>query len=516
MRPAFLTGIRWNREVRRGRVPHRGAPRWANLLAIWTLVLGAAVSLAGAQMEGGAIAVLGLAAVVILTDFALMPRWLIGPGTFFCFHHVGAYAVSPLGQLWFNGYVSRRYPDGFVLAQWGAALGLATWAVVYPRVFHTTCAMMQKKLAPVSVPRQARAFRVYAMIVTALSIAIWTFQASIGLSKIDALSSQVSQVNAELALGFQFATYVSCFLLAYLAIHDNFKWLAVWGTVVPAFVAWHLLDGSRGTIIMAGCFSACGFYYGGMRLRKVLFGGSVLLFLLVPTFGVVRLYRDANIGVATSLAERIDGFQRALVTFTEVSAGSVAGSSAVFLDRLSPDAVDYVFAKTPEEVPYVGWSGMDRLAYMFFPQVMLPNRPDLIDGNEVAIAYGAGRSNTSGNSLSVVADGYRRWGWPGIVILYTLIAACSAVVTARAWVCRGRLEWLSSLLILLVCLNGENTLSTLVSTFYYVIWIFPKYFLFFLVLRIVSEVITGVHHGRQPRRRLSARPNPAFYPLAKA
>jgi len=253
-----------------------------------------------------------------------------------------------------------------------------------------------------------------------------------------------------------------------------------------------------------------------MRLRKVLFGGSVLLFLLVPTFGVVRLYRDANIGVATSLAERIDGFQRALVTFTEVSAGSVAGSSAVFLDRLSPDAVDYVFAKTPEEVPYVGWSGMDRLAYMFFPQVMLPNRPDLIDGNEVAIAYGAGRSNTSGNSLSVVADGYRRWGWPGIVILYTLIAACSAVVTARAWVCRGRLEWLSSLLILLVCLNGENTLSTLVSTFYYVIWIFPKYFLFFLVLRIVSEVITGVHHGRQPRRRLSARPNPAFYPLAKA
>ena len=244
--------------------------------------------------------------------------------------------------------------------------------------------------------------------------------------------------------------------------------------------------------------------------ERILVGGSILVILLVPIFGVVRLYRDTYMGTATSFSDRLEGFQQSLIAFFTASSGTASDTSAVFLDRLSPDPVDYVFIKTPEEFPFAGFSGMNRLPYMFLPQVVLPNRPDLIDGNEVAIEYGAGQIGTNGNSLSVVGDGYRRFGWPGIVMLYALIAICSAVVAARAWANRDRLEWISSLVILLVCLNGENTMSTLISTFYYVIWIFPKYFLFFLLLRVLSEVVTRTHAPQTQRRSLPLTPTPAI------
>jgi hypothetical protein len=435
-----------------------------------------------------------------------MPGWLIGAGTFFCFHHLGAYVVSPLGQVWTQGFVNRRYIEGFEMAQWGAALGLATWSVVYPWVFRASFPTGAREgTAQTTSATPTRTLYIYTILATIISVIIWVCLDRLGMSKIEAGRAQVSQMNASLVLGFQFITYVTCSLLAYFAFRSR-AWLALWSLSVGAFVTWHLLDGSRAPVIMAACFSACGFYYAGMRLRTVALSASTVAILLVPTFSVVRIYRDANIGAGQSVLDRMHGFQEAITYFAATSGDTDGGASSVFFDRLSPDPVDYIFLKTPQEIPYAGLSGMSRVLYMFVPQTLLPDRPDLIDGNEVAIEYGAGRAGSTGNSLSVVADGYRRFGWPGIVMLYALIAACAAFVSAKAWGHRNRLEWLSSLIVLLVCLNGENTLSTLVSTFYYVIWIFPKYFLFFLALRIVSELFAGKKHSPRSHIRLAIQP----------
>ena len=98
--------------------------------------------------------------------------------------------------------------------------------------------------------------------------------------------------------------------------------------------------------------------------------------------------------------------------------------------------------------------------------------------------------------MGPVGDGYSRFGWPGIVLLYAFISASIAVCSAVAWALRDRPEWPAMLVIIMVSANAEITMATLLSTFYAVLFVFPKYYLLFRSLRIFQPMGQAIRHRR--------------------
>jgi hypothetical protein len=446
-------------------------------------------------VEGGAIAVLGAASLVIWIDTRLMPGWLIGPGTFFCIHHINTYALSPISQLWLSGTINHRL-EGFVPAQWGAVLGLFSWALFYPIVFR---AVLQQHSTRVQRIQTSPVWTRYGLALLAASAIICAFQYASGLSRVGGEFGSVSLERASVANAFQYTPVLAFFFAAYSAASRRGIWITVWLASLACFVVWMLLDGSRGVTAMAGCLSACGLVYGGMRRTTVAAVGILATLVFIPACGMVRLYRDQYSGRVASIDDRVQAFGEAARQYIHQTT-TISGASDVFLKRISEDSVDYIFIQTPEFIPYAGFRDLDRVAYIYIPQVLWPDRPDLLDHNGVAVEYGVAREGVQGNSLSVVAEGYRRFGWPGIPFVYSLIAACSALVAGTAWRLRDRPEWVASLMVLIVCLNGEQTMATLLSTLYFLLWTLPKYFLFFLAIRFGCEMVNAPALGSEPAR----------------
>jgi hypothetical protein len=459
------------------------------------ILVGASLSAAGAVIQGGAIAVLGAAAFVVLREAPLMPGWLIGPGAFFCIHHVSFYAFSPLVQLMLYGTTNHRV-EGLVPAQWGAVLGLVTWALVYPVVFRLAAGAKQMGKRRTVLKIKTHSWRFYGLSVFVLGTIIMVLQARTA-SRVGP-HQQVSLAKNAVVAVFQYTPLVALFFMAYGAIrYRGGNWSLLWVVGGATYVGWMFLDGGRGLVVIAACFSLCGFRYAGVSLNKIVPISTIAVVLLIPVFGVVRMYRDTYGGSVSSIADRMSGFREASTRYAQAS-GTVGDASRTFLERISDPTVDLVFIQTPSFVPYAGFNGLDKLAYVYIPQFVWPERPELLDGNHIAnVEYGAADPTASGTSLSVVADGYRRFGWLGIPILYTLIASCCGIIASMAWKRRDRPEWVSTLLVLIMCLNGENTIASMVSTLYFLLWTFPKYLGFFWVISLFSDVIDKASTARR-------------------
>lgn len=463
--------------------------RGTALLLLVPLFIASIAYVAGSrdlQVQCNALAVLVVASLVVRIDRRLMPDWIIGPGTFFCLHHVAAYSVSPLGQLWFFGEVKRSVDlDGFIMAQQGAIIGLATWVLIYPSVFKAIFkAVAAKTKGRSSDTRFKSSWESYGIALLFLGILILAYQVAVGLSRIGAQGANVEAGQASVYSAFSLTPVVALCFLAHSAARRGGSHTGLWLVSFLTFVLWNCLDGGRAGMIMAGVSSACGLCYGGVGRKKLVYGGLLAAFLFVPIFGLVRGYRDTYSGNAGSLSERTANFLNALAAYRS-GITSVAQASQDFLARISPDPVDSVFLMTPGVFPYAGFSEVDAIKYVYAPGFLFGDRPDLIDGNRLCIEYGTARSGSVGNSMSVVADGYRRFSWPGIAILYSIIASCCAVLVACAWNLRDRPEWIATMLVLLLSLTGESTLATLLSTLYFVLWTFPKYFLYFWAISFV-------------------------------
>ena len=95
-----------------------------------------------------------------------------------------------------------------------------------------------------------------------------------------------------------------------------------------------------------------------------------------------------------------------------------------------------------------------------------------------------------------VGDGYRRFGWPGIPLLYALIAAIFGVLLAVTWTRRNRHEWMA-LFMFLTFRASTVYLMTLFGALSLVLWTVPRTFLTFLLVKWIGSGLLRLLNGRQ-------------------
>lgn len=501
-----ITGLRFRRHV----VSITRTDAWVWGIALTGILAGACLAPFDLRIYPAAIAVLGLAPMFLRLDRKTMPDLLFGPAAFMYLYHAFGYAVGPIGQVYVSGLLHvgvTQFEEGLILAQWGAVLGLLAFAVVYHLVFRYVSSRYHWGAFP-KTDASETAWAGYGMVMLAVATAILTYGYVTGagnrLSPVEGVTAGMSTVYA----AFQYVHQVMFFFLAFVAARLRGRWAVLWLAVYLAYSLFFLLDGGRGTVATAGLISAIGWVAGGTSSRKVL--GIVLVagIAFIPLSGVVYMYRNAFIGASESLSDRWSGFVQSAREFhSETSVGGY-GAADVFLERATTFSVDRVFVLTPREIPFAGTEGIENVIYALVPRVLIPDRPVLVDGNELAIRYGAAPPDATGNYMPAVGDGYRRFGWPGIVLIYAFAASLFASIAAVAYSHRTRREWMA-MLVFTTLSASEIMITTLMSGFKTLLWEMPKYLVFFWFLRWLQDVVVAfrkrLHNGTlaHPRFRMN-------------
>lgn len=458
-----------------------------SLFTAWFVVLlgiicGVVLHLSDYPLEGGAIAVLSFAPLFYSLDRMIFKGFLIGPLLFGYIFHVFGYSLGPVWQL----YVVRRLEpiaQGFYPAQWGSVLGLLTLAVTFPYFFR----LGQKWFKPRSLPQEngkaQASWPGYGLIL--LSIGTSTILLGFLSGVTNRLAgSQISIEFASLVSAFSFVMYATFFFLGYLAVKKGYIWWLIWLFSFVLFSTYSFLDGGRGAPIYAAIFSAAGWVWAGFLPRRLVGIGYLAILLFIPFVGVVELYRDrfADLPSRVSLDRRVTGLGQAFEQFSIQSLQSIGDTTEAFARALTARTVDRIFLLTPQYIPYAKFNGLENILYAVIPEIINPNRPVLLDGNEIAIEYGAANPNSTGAYTPTVGDGYRRGGWVGVILLYAFTAWVYGLLSAICWERKSDRTWMAMFIFILFQSTGIWSAS-LLSNFYFILWLFPRNLLVFYLLR---------------------------------
>lgn len=95
-----------------------------------------------------------------------------------------------------------------------------------------------------------------------------------------------------------------------------------------------------------------------------------------------------------------------------------------------------VYARVPQEVPYVGWAGFRAILFTWVPSYFARHKPILLDGARAAGSVcDPPVRELRGHGLSLSADSFRRFGpvgWFVVIPLYFLAYGCLARFLLRA------------------------------------------------------------------------------------
>lgn len=480
--------------------------------AVLGVTLGAWLAALGLHLEGGALAVLGFAPMYLYLDRRLMPGLLLGPSMFSFLYHGLGYAVGPLGQRYILG--SERFTEeGMVLAQWGAVIGLTTYAVVFPWVFQASHRWASGRKATPESMLPSRGWRGYSVWLLAISVAMLLYgYVSGGSRRVGGLATDASALTASLISTLWYVQMVVFFFLGFLGMKRRGVWAALCFVAYLAYSLFQTLEGSRGPVITALLMIAMGAVYAGASARKVVAALGLAALFFVPLAGVVEIYRGY-----TAYASRYDeGFGARASALIEASQDTgdygIAGPEArlaPFIYAISAITVDRVMVYTPEIVPYAGIENLDAIFYAYIPKVILPSRPDLNDSNAIAARYGIGNgTNTAYYYIPSVGEGYRRFGWLGIPVIYSFTASIFGFLSGVSWAKRRKREWAAAMIF--VVLQSAGVWSfTMLYAFYFVLFVIPKYFLFFFISarlqQCLSSILRALRAYHPPRAQLNGR-----------
>jgi hypothetical protein len=463
--------------------------------------LGAVLVSVGARIDGGAVAVLSFAPLFWCLDRRYFPELYIGPFMMMYSLHLLGYAVSPLWEIHVIGKLSA-IEEGLAPAQWGGALGLATIAAVFPPVFQQIVKRRGVRASGLSFGQRGSSWKTYSMLLLLAGVTIVGYGFLSGTANRLNGASNASIASSSLVSAFSSVPLIMFYFLARFAARLRRFWLLLWSLVLCGFATLYTLDGSRGIVAMAVLVSLLGLVSGGLSRRKATLALLAGVVVLVPLAGIVRVYRDSATLNATTLSGRMSGFRSALEEFTETRS-SVAGSTEAAAWSLTAKSVDLVFLNVPSVIPYSGLEGIGSVWYSLTPRILNPDRPDLLDGNALAIEYGGARKNTTGGSyMPAVGDGYRRFGWPGIAGLYSVLSVSYACVFALCWRNRNRCDFHGDVCLPFYSAPMEYGLLTLYSAIYTFAWIIPRTFFIFWLFGLL---VRFRHHRAAYTPSLTAR-----------
>jgi hypothetical protein len=468
----------------------------ALFIATTGLCLGILLTLVNMPLEGGAIAVLGFGPVYLYLDRKHMPGLLIGLSIFIYFYHALGYAIGPLAQRYIL-HSEAFIEEGMVLAQWGAVLGLATYALVFPKVFRAiVCRFGNDKVASPNASPAGSKWAGYAVLLLLISVLILFYgYVSGGARRIGGLNTDASILTQTIISSFWYAQIIVFFFLGFLAVKRRGWWTVLTVFAYVAYAGFQTLEGSRGPLLTSMLMLATGVVWAGFSVRKTLLALCLSAFLLIPLAGVVDFYRSY-----TTASQYEEGFLERITAFSQAMQGLKAmeleGSqiaNQAFIYAISAITVDRVMVMTPDVIPYAGFENLDALLYIYIPAVIASNRPEINDGNIIAAIYGMGYGTKSTYYyIPSVGEGYRRFGWVGIPLMYAISGIIFGAAIAICWAKRQKREW-AALLVFLVIQAPAVWGFTLNYMFYFALFYVPKYYIYLAVLSKLQDVFASFH-----------------------
>lgn len=460
------------------------------------VALGVGLAALGLPLEGGAIAVLAFALVYVRMDRTLTPDLLIGPASFAFLWHALGYSIGPLAQRYILGE-EFFIEEGMILAQWGAVLGLATYAVVYPKVFQAVvCRLGNRKGERQNASPAGYKWEGYAVSLLVISVLILFYgYVSGGSRRIGGLDTDASTLTRTLISSFWYTQIIVFFFLGFLAVKRRGWWIALAAIAYVAYAGFQTLEGSRGPLVTSLLMLATGAVLAGFSRRKTLLALGLSAFILIPLAGFVDFYRSY-----TTRSEYEEGFLERISAFSGAVQGlrtmEVEGSqiaNRAFIYAISAITVDRVMVMTPDVIPYAGFENLDAIFYVYIPSLIYPDRPEISDGNIIAAIYGMGDGTKSTYFYTPsVGEGYRRFGWVGIPLLYGLSGIIFGATIAICWTKRQERAWAAMLAFFL--LESPSVWGfTFNYMFYFILFYVPKYYVYFAVLSKLQDVITSFH-----------------------
>jgi len=228
--------------------------------------------------------------------------------------------------------------------------------------------------------------------------------------------------------------------------------------------------------------------------------------LVIPLIAVVVEYRSYPAYSAAydeGFLPRVEAFVTAGRNFFVGDTESPWSTTDFIIYGTTVFGVDQVILQTPRSIPYAGFEDLERAALIWTPMMLNPDKEGVQDANEVAGRYGLGTPGArSFVYMPTVGEGYRRFGWIGVPVVYFLAAVLYGGVAAVAWKRRGRPAWAAVLMFVVIGAGGAWS-STILSLLYQAGWVIPKFIVFFLVVGVLVDALL-------PARLCRRRPRPVI------
>jgi hypothetical protein len=262
--------------------------------------------------------------------------------------------------------------------------------------------------------------------------------------------------------------------------------------------------GSRGLFLTPLVFLAVGVYFF-LPLRRVPLETVAIaaVLTLAPLVLIMATHRTSREFLETpgwDVAERVRGFARAATqTEQQYDERSVALRKRYqFGVQMLGVSDSIVYEHTPSDLPFVGFENFDRILYVWIPKFIMRDKPYLQDGNDIVVGYTGVVFRRSAATISLLADLYRRFGVPGVILATPLAALITALFT----------RWVLRTMLLRDAVLGIVLLQLLISGFHYELWgtvlgssfdwlyAIPKHLVFIYVLVIGARMLTGSRVAR--------------------
>jgi len=268
----------------------------------------------------------------------------------------------------------------------------------------------------------------------------------------------------------------------------------------------YILAGTRSIALFTIFFLVLGHLGFSKTLpKRVELYGFVLLFFLYPLINLTDYLRNSAVfheTKVTDIGARIEAAGKA-VTMLQQEDDARRAQSALITGRAVLEFSDpMVYERTPNLVPYAGFGDLHNLAYVLIPRYFMPDKPILLDGNEIVISYTGVRQIGTSAIVSLNADLYRRGG-VATVIAGGIVSALLLILYLKlcVFVMRRLDPALGLLMIVMLVSMGFRhplfhwTVLSLGSTYGYS---FPKLIVFLAILLTAARLVFG-RTNPQPR-----------------